>query len=116
MIGPRIMAYPIVHELVGITSAFGAEFPNRPIVPVLRVEERDESIKRVPVGALGIGLRRSRTRLEKLLANWPCETQREADGDAQRVTLRRDYIVSYIAEIKSCFKVPRTGACNNLTQ
>jgi hypothetical protein len=56
MVRPRVMPYAPVHSLVGVPSPLGSELPYRPAVAVLGVEERDEAVERVAVGALRVGL------------------------------------------------------------
>lgn len=54
MVWPRVVPHPVVYGMVGVTCAFGAEFPYSPILAVLRVEEFDEAVEGVSVGALRI--------------------------------------------------------------
>lgn len=57
MIWPRVMSNSVIDELVGVASAFGAKLPYGPILSMLRIEEGNETIKRIAIGTLGIGLR-----------------------------------------------------------
>lgn len=49
------MVYSIVDLAVGVSCAFSAKFPYRPVVAVLAVEPFDEFIEGVAVCALRVG-------------------------------------------------------------
>lgn len=52
MIGPRKMSYSAIDLGIGISRAFGAKLPYRPMGAVLIIEEFDESVGRVSIGSL----------------------------------------------------------------
>lgn len=54
MIRERVVIDTVVDLRVWIARSLSSELPNRPVVAMLRVEELDERIKRVAVGALGV--------------------------------------------------------------
>jgi hypothetical protein len=55
MVGERVVIYAIVYLAVRVAGSLGAKLPYRPVFAMLRVEELDERVKRVPICALGIG-------------------------------------------------------------
>lgn len=55
MVGERVVIYAIVYLTIRVAGAFGAKLPYRPVFAMLRVQELDERVERVPVCALGIG-------------------------------------------------------------
>lgn len=56
VIGEGIVSDTVVDGFIGISRAFGAEFPYRPVLAVAGVEEGDEVVEGVAVGSLGVGL------------------------------------------------------------
>lgn len=59
MIRPWVMSDPVINKLVRISGTFATELPYCPILAVFRIEECDETIERITVGALRVGLRRA---------------------------------------------------------
>lgn len=55
VVWPWVMPYPAVDFGVWVPSAFGPEFPYRPMGTMFVVEELDEGVGRVAVGSLGEG-------------------------------------------------------------
>jgi hypothetical protein len=55
MVREGVVVDAVVDFGVGVASPLGAEFPYRPVVAVLRVEELDERVEGVAVRALGVG-------------------------------------------------------------
>jgi hypothetical protein len=60
VIGPRVVPYSIVYEIVRITRALSSELPYGPVLPMLGIEKLDEAIERVTIGALWVPLRGAR--------------------------------------------------------
>ena len=54
MIWPGIVPYPVVHFRIRVASAFGSEFPYRPLFPMLVIEILDKGVSRITVCSLGI--------------------------------------------------------------
>lgn len=89
MIRPRIMPNAVIHQVVWVSRALGAELPDGPVFAMLGVEEGDEVVERVAVSALRVGLRGPR------------------GGDEEG----RD-----VGEIEVCFGVPGAGARDDLAE
>lgn len=60
MVWPWIMPYSPVHFGVRIAGAFCTELPYCPMLSMLVVEKFDESVSRIPVGALRVSGRWAR--------------------------------------------------------
>lgn len=56
MIGPGVVAYPVVDGIVGVPRPFGAKLPYSPVIAVLGVKEGDQFIEGVAVGQPRVGL------------------------------------------------------------
>lgn len=54
VIRPGVVSYAAIDFRVWVTSAFGTELPNRPLVAVFAIEELDKVGKRVAVGELRV--------------------------------------------------------------
>ena len=54
MVWPWIVVDAVVDLRVGVTGAFGSELPDAPVGPMFVVEEFDELVERVSVGALRV--------------------------------------------------------------
>lgn len=70
------------------------------------VEEGNDSVERVAVCTLRVGLRRSRSD----------EQGQRVSANDQAGHLRCDDVIGDIAEIEVCFRVPGAWACDDLSQ
>lgn len=89
MVGPRVVPDPAVDLLVRVAGALGAELPDGPFVAVVLVEELDELVERVAVGALRVSAAGARG---------------------------RDDRVGYIAQVEAGFRVPGSWAGDDLAE
>lgn len=89
MIRPRIVPHAPVNLAIGVSRTLGAELPDGPVLAVLVVEELDEGVERVAVGALRVRPAGAR---------------------------RRDDVRRHVAEIEAGFWVARAGARDDLAE
>jgi hypothetical protein len=54
VVGERVVVDTVVDLGVGVARPLGAELPDGPVVAMLGVEEFDERVERVAVGALRV--------------------------------------------------------------
>ena len=80
MVGPGVVPDAVVDRLVRVPRPFGAELPYRPLVAVTGVEEGDEAVEGVAVGALGVGLAGAGAGMEGVSGRW----RKRTGGDGGR--------------------------------
>lgn len=102
MIRPGVVSDAVVYELVGIARSLGPELPYSPVLAMLGVEEIDETIERVAICALRVGLRGARARSSVLV--------RYISGTGGGVyCIRCDYVVGHIAQVQARLGMSSTG-------
>jgi len=61
VVRPGVVSDAVIDGFVGVAGALGAEFPYGPAISVFGVEEGDETVERIAIGSLGVGLGGTRT-------------------------------------------------------
>jgi hypothetical protein len=65
MIRPGVVPDSMIHKLVRIAGSLGSKLPYSPVATVFRIEESDETVERVSIGALRVCLRGAGTSLAR---------------------------------------------------